>query len=335
MSMLRMGILGTARIAATFTRAVATSDQVRIVAIASRDAGKARRFAQEHGIGQVFDSYEAMLRSTDIDAIYNPLPNTLHARWSIAALQSGKHVLCEKPLAMSVTEARDMFEAARGAGRVLVEGYPYRYQPICRRLQELLARGAIGPVRMIQAWFGFTMQDAGNIRLQSSLGGGSLLDAGSYPLSLVRMIAGRAPRQVAASATWTQGGVDQAVMAQFEFDEDLMAQVACSFGTAPSRHALIAGAGGIIETTFVNHPPMERPASLLLREGIGWEAAQRYEVVEAPAVNGFLAEADAFARRVREGAQGWSGTSPEESIDIARMIAAIQRSVASGQRDAV
>ena len=330
-----MGILGAAGIAATFMRGIQGSEAVRVCAIASRDGDKARAFAQTHGIEHAYGSYEELLRDPHIAAVYNPLPNSLHAQWTIAALQAGKHVLCEKPLALTPEEAERMFAAARSAGRVLVEGYPYRYQPIMQRLQALIVQGEIGRVQMIQAYFGFIMANATNIRLSTAMGGGSLGDAGSYPLSLVRMVAARRPRSVTAAATWTGTGVDNSVVAQFEFDQGLLAQVACSFGTAPSRHALIAGSGGIIETNFLNHPPADQPASLLLRRGTSWETANTYETVTAPAVNGFRAEADAFAGRISDGASDWNGTSPEESLDIAYMIAATQRSMASGRREAV
>ena len=206
---LRIGILGTANIARSFVRAVQQSQRVSITAVASRDARKAETFAQETGIARHFGSYEDLLADRAIDAVYNPLPNSLHAAWSIAAVRAGKHVLCEKPLAAGAAEARSMFEAARLHGVHLVEAYPYLAQPQTLKLRELLKDGAIGDVRLIQASFGFTINDSGNIRLNPQLAGGALMDAGVYPLSLIRIIAGRRAAPVQAAARWTQAGQDR------------------------------------------------------------------------------------------------------------------------------
>jgi len=327
---LRLGILGAAGIAGKFAQGAASSHRVRIVAVASRELAKARRFAAEHGIGKALGSYEALLDLPDVDAIYNPLPNALHAPWTLRALRAGKHVLCEKPLALSVDEARAMFEAAKASGRVLLEGYPYRYQPITLRLQDLLEQGAIGQVEYVQAAFGFTMSDASNIRLDGPLGGGALFDAGSYPISLVRMIAKSCPQKAQALGSWISAGVDRTITAQFEFADGMRAQVACSFGTAPHRHALIAGSDGIIETTFINHPPLDRPATLLLRRGTSWETANQYQTIEAQPMNGFHAEMEAFSELVTKGPDAWRGTTASESIDGARMMDAVRRSAVSG-----
>ena len=163
-SALRIGILGAARIARLFVDSVRPSTKVAVVAIAARDATRARAFAAELGIPRAHASYESLLADPELDAIYNPLPNTLHAEWSIRALGAGKHVLCEKPLAMSSRDADAMFAAARRNGRHLVEGYPYRAQPQTVKLRELLASGAIGTVQVVQASFGFPMRDLANIR---------------------------------------------------------------------------------------------------------------------------------------------------------------------------
>ena len=329
---LRIGILGTANIARSFVRAVQPSQRVSITAVASRDAGKAESFAHETGIPRHFASYDALLADGEIDAVYIPLPNSLHATWSIAAARAGKHILCEKPLAVGAAEARAMFDAARLHGVHLVEAYPYLAQPQTLKLRELLKDGAIGDIRLIQASFGFTIKDRGNIRLSPQLAGGALMDAGVYPLSLIRIIAGRRAAHVQAAAHWTgageSAGVDNALAATLIFDNGIFAQLTCSFESALHRQALIVGSAGVIQTTFRNHTSAEQPGTLSLRTGSGAQAVDG--IIETPPVNGFLAEAESFERLVREGPSHWIGASPDESIDVAMMLEALLQSARSG-----
>jgi len=241
--MLRIGILGAANIARLFAAGVRPSQKVAVVAVAARDAGRARKFADETGITRVHPTYDALLADPAIDAIYNPLPNSLHAEWSIRALDAGKHVLCEKPLATSGQEARAMFDAAKRNDRHLAEAYPYRAQPQTLKLGELLHQNAIGRVQLIQASFGFPLADAANIRMNPALAGGALMDAGCYPVSFVRMVAGSRPARVQALAQWSDSGVDRTLVASLEFAGGLIAQISCTFATARHRHAFIAGDG--------------------------------------------------------------------------------------------
>ena len=326
---LRIGILSTARIARAFIAGVAPSDLVKVTAVASRDTVKAERFARELGITRHYGSYEALLADREIDAIYNPLPNSLHAEWSIRATQAGKHVLCEKPLAASANEAVAMFESARQHGVHLVEGYPYRAQPHCAKLRELLGAGAIGEVRLIQASFGFTMADAANIRLDPGLAGGALMDAGSYPVSLIGMVANQRPTRVTAVARWADTGVDRTLAATLEFESELLAQISCSFATAPYRHALIVGTEGAIQTAFPNHAPPRGSAVVLLKRGTSWSTD--FEPIEVPATDGFRAEAESFARLLNGDEDGWSGATPEESIDIMLTLDATRLSAQTGR----
>lgn len=325
---LRIGILGTARIARAFIDGVTDSKRVTVTAVASRDAVRAAAFARESAIARHFGSYEALLADPDIDAVYIPLPNSLHAEWSIRAARAGKHVLCEKPLSATAGEARDMFDAARRHRVHIVEGYPYRAQPQTLKLRGILDAGVIGEVRLIQASFGFTLDSGANIRWSSQLAGGALMDIGSYPVSLVRMIAKNRPRRVHAIAQWTDGGVDSALAATLEFADGLIAQIACSFGTSLHRQALIAGSRGIIQTTYLNHTSTPLQAALQLRVGADRDAVD--STVQTSPVNGFLAEADSFERLIREGPTQWSGTTPEESVDIMLTIEAMLESARSG-----
>jgi predicted dehydrogenase len=325
---LRIGILGTANIARSFVQGVSASKQVTVSAIASRDEGKARAFALEFAIGRHFGSYEALLADRDTDAVYIPLPNSLHAEWSIAAARAGKHVLCEKPLSATAADARAMFDAARHHGVHVVEGFPYRAQPQTRKLRELLEAGIIGEVRLLQAAFGFTLGAGENIRLHPQLAGGALMDVGAYPVSLARMVARSRPTRVHAVAHWS-GGVDRTLAATLQFAGGLFAQINCSFSTCLHREALLAGSNGVIQTTYLNHTSTASEAALRLRIGTGRDAVD--SVVETAAVNGFLAEAESFERLVRQGTAQWSGTSPQESIDIMLTLEAILESARSGR----
>ena len=321
---LSIGILGAAKIARQFIEAVRPSRKVAVTAVASRDIERARSFARETGIASVRATYEALLDDPGIDAIYNPLSNNLHAEWSIRAAEAGKHVLCEKPLAASAAEARTMFDAARRNGVYLVEAYPYRAQPQTLKLGELLKANAIGRLQLVQASFGFLLSDASNIRMNPALAGGALMDAGSYPVSLVRTIAGERPRRVHAAARWADSGVDLTLVGSIEFASGLLAQVSCSFATARHRRAFVVGDTGSIGTKYLNDTSAVLPPVLELTRGIGLDAPR--ELIETASANGFLAEADSFADLVAHGWDCWTGATPEESIDIALTLEALAAS---------
>lgn len=329
----RLGVLGAARIARLFAEAVRPSQKVVVTAVASRDVARASTFASDLGIGRTLASYEALLADPDIDAVYVPLPNNLHAQWAIRAAEAGKHVLCEKPLAATGAEAKAIFEAARQNRVHVVEGYPYRAQPQTLKLRELLAAKAIGNVRFIQAAFGFPLTDASNIRMSADLAGGALMDAGSYPVSFVRMVAGERPVRVHAMARWADSGVDVTTLATLEFAGGLLAQISCTFATARHRHAFIAGDGGSIHTTYYNDTGPTFPPMLDVRRGTGWDAER--DTIETAATSGFLAEADAFHDLLRQGPGRWTGATPQESIDIALTLDALAASARSGQPVAV
>lgn len=260
---LRLGILGAAGIARLFTRGVAGSPLVSVEAVASRTAAKAADFAKSESVPRSHGSYEALLGDPAIEAIYIPLPNDLHAEWAIRAANAGKHVLCEKPLAMTGADARAMFAAAHANGVHLVEAYPYMSQPQTLRMRELLAK--IGRIQVITAAFGFSLTtpegvplgDPANIRLDPARGGGGLRDAGTYSMSLARIAAGERPSRVMASAKWTKGGVDQVIAATVEFPSGALAQVSCCMSGAFHRAAVIVGESGVIETSYLNHAPEE------------------------------------------------------------------------------
>lgn len=315
----RIGVLGAARIAAAFVAGAKQSDRVEIVAVASRDHARAETFGHTHGIARAL-SYEQLLADTEVDAVYIPLPNSLHAPWSIAAARAGKHVLCEKPLAASEEEALSMFAAADAAGVILLEGYPYLYQPQTLAIERMIVAGAIGPVQTIYAAFGFALSNPDDIRWDASLGGGALLDVGSYPLSFIRQITGARPIRVTATAKWHRG-VDESLAAILEFANGTIAQLSCSFSTGLHRTALIAGTEGVIETDYSNHTVRSPAPSFRLRRGSDWRIEP--ELIPVPREDGFRVEADAFAELISTGGGHAYAARRAASIDNAWTLATI------------
>jgi xylose dehydrogenase (NAD/NADP) len=332
-SRLRIGVLGAANIAKQFCAAVAPSQEVVVTTVASRGQDKADSFAREQNVPRALGSYEALLADPEIDAVYIPLPNSMHAEWAIRTAEAGKHILCEKPLAMTAAEAKAMFAAADRHKVILREAYPYMAQTQTAILRQWLAEKRIGPLRLIRSSFGVFFNNPDNIRLSPTLGGGSLLDAGSYAVSLVLLCTGRPPRRVLATADNDANGVDMTTIATLDFGDGLLAQVASSFATGFHRHAMICGEDGVIETNYLNHPPIGGPAVLQIRPGrlqtIPWEPA------DVPAGNGFLQEADSFARLLRHGEAEWTGASPQDSVNIALTLDAIRASAASNRWEEV
>jgi predicted dehydrogenase len=317
---LRIGILGTARIAAAFVAGARLSSQAEVVAVASRQTEKAETFARTHGIASAM-SYEQLLAARDVDAVYIPLPNSMHAEWSIAAARAGKHVLCEKPLALSEAEAIDMFAAADAAGVVLLEAFPYLFQPQMLQIEQLVASGAIGELRSVFAAFGFSLSNPGDFRLDAKLGGGALLDTGCYAVSFVRQIVGCRPSRVSAAARW-QGNVDQTLAATLEFESGVIAQINCSMATGLHRTALIAGSGGVIETEYQNHTIRSEAPSFRLRRGTDWRTP--VETVAVPRADGFHLEIDVFVDLIRRGDTAALAKRRAASIDNAWTLAAIR-----------
>jgi predicted dehydrogenase len=334
---LRIGVLGCANIARQFCRDVAGSPTARVDAVASRDAGRAAAFAAEFGLARHAASYEALLADPALDAIYIPLPNGLHAEWAIRALEQGKHVLCEKPLATSLADARQMFEAARRHERFLLEAYPYWFQPETGTLLQLLRERAIGDVRWMQACAAFTLRNPDtNIRLMPDLGGGALFDIGSYPLSLVRLVMGCAPRRVSAEATWHASGVDIAFAATLHFADGRRAQVSGAMDAGYVRRGVIAGSRGTIECEFLNHtaepgrphPWGYQPSALRVRRGPGNDVP--WETLRSPAGSGFRFAAEAFAKVVRERDRPAIERAAQASLDLAATMEAVLRSAREG-----
>ncbi len=332
-STLQFGILGCAQIAHAFVPAARTAPGVSIVAVASRSLVKAQAFAHTHTLPLALGSYEELLRCPLVNTVYNPLPNSLHAEWSIKAAEHGKHVLCEKPLALNRAEAQRMFDAARSNGVMLLEAYPYYFQPNTGRLLQLLRSGAIGEVQSIQAGIGFSLrQPVGNIRLSPELGGGAMMDAGCYPLSLINLVMGQPPVRVQAQARWAQTGedkgVDMGMTATLTYADGRCAQLVCAMDVAPYRQATIVGTQGVIEYSFQNHTAADADGGLRLRRPPG--AAVPLESYNDGTGNGFCFAAEAFAQVVARQDTAAIDRAAQASLNIAATLHALLRSAREG-----
>ncbi len=245
--MIRFGTLGAARITPpALLRPAARVPGAEVLAVAARDPVRAARFAAKHGIPHVHPDYEALLGDPDVDAVYNPLPNGLHGRWTLAALAAGKHVLCEKPFTANAAEARTVAAAAEASGLVVAEAFHYRYHPLAARVQEIVRSGELGPLRRVEIAFSAPLARPGDIRFRLDLAGGALMDMGCYTVHLLRLIAGGEPTVVSARAKRSSPGVDRAMRADLTLPDGASARLRCSlFSTSLLRlHAFVAGDRG-------------------------------------------------------------------------------------------
>lgn len=214
----RIGLLGTARIAKMALLSPARKNpRVEVVAVASRSEDKARRYAKANRIPRAYASYQALLDDPDIEVIYNPLPNGMHAEWSIRALQAGKHVLCEKPIAANAEEARSMQAAALQSGRQLVEAFHYRYHPLAARMKAIVTSGELGAIQHLEAKFCVFISGQKDIRFAYATGGGALMDVGCYAVNVCRFLAGSEPEVKSASARLIQPQVDHWMTSELLF----------------------------------------------------------------------------------------------------------------------
>lgn len=225
----RIGLLGTARIAKMALLTPARKcPRAEVVAVASRSEDKARRYAKANRIPRWHAGYQALIDDPDIEVVYNPLPNSLHAEWSIRALQAGKHVLCEKPIASNAEEARAMQAAATKSGRQLIEAFHYRYHPLAARMKEIVSSGELGAVRHLEAQFCVFLPGRKDIRFDYSTGGGALMDVGCYAINACRFLAGSEPTVKSASARLIQPQVDHWMTTELQFPAGVTASVTAS-----------------------------------------------------------------------------------------------------------
>ncbi|MBB6691518.1 Gfo/Idh/MocA family oxidoreductase [Cohnella xylanilytica] len=292
---LRWGILGCANIAVEAVMpAIAASELNVLEAVASRDVAKGRAVAERFGIAKAYGSYEELLRDPDIDAVYIPLPNHLHKEWTIKAAEAGKHVLCEKPIALNAREAEEMAEACARAGVVLAEAFMYRHHPRIDTILGLVRGGEIGELRAIRGSFTFNnAEDHANIRLRPEWGGGSLYDVGVYPLTAARLITGSEPEAVTVHALFSpeHGNVDMMASGLVEFAGGVSLAFDCGMWADYRNTLEIVGTKGRIEVPESFKPEPGTPDCIVYANG------QR-RVIEPSPVNQYSLQADDFARAV-------------------------------------
>ena len=263
---LRWGLLSTAHINRALIPPLRASARNQLVAVASRTSEQAQAYAKEWNIPRAFGSYEAMLADPEIDVVYNSLPNRLHAEWTIKAVQAGKHVLCEKPIAVTVEQVDTMTSAARKAGVVLAEAFMYRHHLQTLKVQELAESGAIGELRLVHGSFTYNLTRSGDVRLNPALDGGSIWDVGCYPISYARAVIGAEPVEVFGWQVIGPTGVDVTFVGQMRFARDVIARFDSSFRMPDRAHMQIVGSEGIIDVPDPFKPEHDHKI-LLTRKG--------------------------------------------------------------------
>ena len=231
---LNWGLLSTAKINRALIKPLNASKRTRLLAVASRSISSAEAYAREWNIPRAHGSYEALLADPEIDVIYNSLPNHLHAEWTIKALRAGKHVLCEKPFALTLAEVDAMSQAAHETGKVLAEAFMYLHHAQTLKIKEIVESGVLGKLQLIKGAFTFTLTREGNYRWMEEMGGGSIWDVGCYPISFARMIVGAEPVEVFGWQLTGQGGSDESFFGQMRFKDEVHMQFDCGF-KSPSR----------------------------------------------------------------------------------------------------
>jgi xylose dehydrogenase (NAD/NADP) len=305
MDRMRIGIIGAGRIAGSFAESAPSMKRCEITAIGSRELGKAQQFAERHYIPQAYGTYEELVASPDVDAVYIAGPNGMHKEWSMRAASAGKHVLCEKPMALSVADAEEMFAAAAGNGVHLIEAFPFRFQPQTHAVLDLIRSGGLGEILAVTAGFGFTMNHPNDVRLDASIGGGAVWDVGSYVVNLSSAVFGSAPSSV-ESTVRMKGEVDFITHALLTYSQGRCSSLWCSFESQFYRGACIVGSLGVIEYGYPNHTDNADESSFVVRSG---DDSIRHNAAFG---SGFALEADGLAALAA--GEEFKGTTPEETI---------------------
>ena len=319
MTKIRWGVLSTARIGQNHViPAMQQGTYCEVTAIASRDKQRAETVAQKFGIAKAYGAYEQLLKDPDVDAIYIPLPNEQHVPWSIKTLEAGKHVLCEKPIALNADEAQTLVDAAAHYPQLkIMEAFMYRFHPQWQRARELVTSGAIGDLRTIQSFFAYSNLDPTNIRNQADHGGGGLMDIGCYNISFSRFIFGQEPARVCSMVEYDpQFKTDRLVSGMLDFGGGT-ATFTCSTQLSPYQRVNILGTTGRIEIEIPVNAPAQRPCRL-------WYAHDStIDEVEFEVSNQYTLQGDAFSRAILDDTP--VPTPLEDAVANMRVIDAIVR----------
>ena len=244
---LNWGLLSTAKINQALIKPLNASKRTRLLAIASRSQSSADAYARENKIPRAYGSYETLLADPEIDVIYNSLPNNLHAEWTIKALRAGKHVLCEKPIALSLAEVDEMASVAKETGKILAEAFMYRHHAQTLKVKEIVDSGALGKLQLIKGAFTFTLTREGNYRQIKEMGGGSIWDVGCYPISYARTIVGEEPVEVFGWQIEGPGGSDDSFIGQMRFANGVHAQFDSGFKSPSRSYIEIVGSDAVLK----------------------------------------------------------------------------------------
>jgi predicted dehydrogenase len=316
------GLLGTAHINRRLIPAMRAARRSAVTAVASRNASRARDYAREWAIPVAHESYDALLRDRSVDAIYIPLPNALHVEWILRALDAGKHVLCEKPLALTADDVDRVDAVARDRQRVVAEAFMFRHEPLTARVLDLLDDGIIGSLQAIDSGFTFMRTRTPDVRLDPTLGGGSLWDIGCYAVNAVRLVARAEPTKVSGAATNTSTGVDDAFAGMLQFESGLLATIHSSFRTSYRTWLEVSGAGG---TLRINNFFKPGPREII-------EVHRDEQEVEKVTVDGspllFVRQIDDFVAAALDGRS--PAVSLRETRGNAAVLAALHESARTG-----
>ena len=319
MTPFRWGVLSTADIALEkVIPGMRRARETEVLAIASRDGVRARDAAARHGIPRAFGSYQALLDDPDVDAVYIPLPNHLHLEWTIAAARAGKPVLCEKPLALTADDARQMIRACREAGVPLMEAFMYRQHPSWVAVRELIAAGRIGHLTAIDSWFSYYNDDPANIRNVLAAGGGALYDIGCYNVNLSRMLFDAEPTDVAASVVRDPvSGVDVLTSALLTFEAGT-STFTCAMRVESDQRVHLYGTAGRVSIEIPFNIPPDRPTRISVTAGGDPPVAPASETITIPAADPYAVEVEQFAAAVRAGRP--VPVPPEDAVANLRVI---------------
>jgi predicted dehydrogenase len=325
----RWGVLGVANIAVQkVIPGMQRAEHVEIVAIASRSLDKARQAAAKLGIPRAYGSYEELLADSTLEAIYVPLPNHMHVPWSIKCLQAGKHVLCEKPIAMSAAEAETLIAARDSAGRKAGEAFMARSHPQWLRAQELVRSGDIGELRVVEGHFSYTNMNPENVRNRADIGGGALMDIGCYPITLSRMMFGEEPRRVIATIDRDPNfRTDRRTAVLMEYPSG-QCTFTCATQLVPYQRMQLFGTSGRIELEVPFNAPPDRATRLLRDDGSSLFGAG-VQSEEFPICDQYTIQGDLFSRAILDDRP--VAVPLEDALNNMRVIDAIVRSVESGR----
>ena len=320
----RWGILGTAKIAvAKVIPAMQRSEWCEIAAIASRDLSKAKAAAGELRIPNAYGSYEELLADKSIEAVYNPLPNNLHVAWTVKAAEAGKHVLCEKPIALNAAEARTLIEVRDRTGVRIQEAFMVRTHPQWLETRRLIHSGRIGSLRSITGFFSYNNSDPTNIRNHLELGGGALMDIGCYPITISRFMYEKEPGRVLSLIERdTATGTDTLTSAELDFPNG-HSTFTCSTRLAPYQRMIFMGTEGRIEVLIPFNAPNDRPTQILLDD----------ETIEFPICDQYEIQGSLFSQAIRENRE--QSIPLEDAVNNMAVIDAVFRSATTSQWEKV